>query len=87
MPVQYKKGAVHLNGVCAVEEAEQLLAWVLSHPGAKADLSRCEHLHSAVLQVLLASDLVVSRPPSQARLADLLAAASRNRSTITRSEN
>lgn len=71
MPIQYKKSVAHLTGVCTVEEAEQLLAWALAHPSARADLSRCDHVHSAVLQVLLATGLKVSRPPAAPRLAGL----------------
>lgn len=75
MPIQYRKSVAHLTGVCSVEEAEQLLAWTLSHPSAKADLSKCDHLHCAVLQVLLATGLKVSRPPAAPRLAALFAPA------------
>lgn len=58
MPIELGDDRAVLSGVCAVEEAEGLLAWVLQHPGAPVETAACNHLHSAVLQVLMAC-----RPP------------------------
>ncbi|NOY45844.1 MAG: hypothetical protein GXP50_10420 [Deltaproteobacteria bacterium] len=60
MPVRYKKKVAVLEGVCAVEEAESLLGWLQEHPKAKVNLKGCEHLHAAVLQVLMATGAPVS---------------------------
>ena len=48
-------GNVILEGSCPVEEAEQLLQMLQSTPGAPCDLTRCNHLHTAVVQIILAA--------------------------------
>jgi len=58
MPITFHDDRAVLEGICAVEDAEGLLSWVLQHPGAPVDVATCEHLHSAILQVLMAR-----RPP------------------------
>jgi anti-anti-sigma regulatory factor len=42
-----------INGVTPADEAEELLALLRAHPGTAVDLSGVEHLHTAVLQLLL----------------------------------
>ncbi len=56
----YKKTVAVLEGVCTVEEAESLLGWLQEHPKGKVNLKKCEHLHAAVLQVLMAAGPDVS---------------------------
>ncbi|GAB6042831.1 hypothetical protein [Endothiovibrio diazotrophicus] len=58
MPLSYDEQTISIEGVCGVEEAESLLEWLNAHPDGAIDLLRCEHIHSAPLQVLLAA-----RPP------------------------
>jgi hypothetical protein len=48
-------GAITLDGVCGVEDAEPLLQMLLATPEAPLDWTRCEHLHTAVVQVVLAA--------------------------------
>jgi hypothetical protein len=48
-------GAIVLDGRCSVEDAEPLLQLLNATPQALCDWSRCSHLHTAVLQVLLAT--------------------------------
>ena len=48
-------GKVVLTGVCAVEDAEPLLQLLQANPGAPCDWTGCSHLHTAVLQVILAA--------------------------------
>jgi hypothetical protein len=48
-------GTVVLEGKCPVEDAELLLQLLQSTPGAPCDLTRCDHLHTAVVQVILAA--------------------------------
>ncbi|MEE1655509.1 hypothetical protein VB618_04800 [Microvirga sp. CF3062] len=43
-----------LEGACRVEDAEPLLAWLQADRGLIVDLSGAEHLHAAVLQILMA---------------------------------
>ncbi len=63
MPVTYKKTVVVLESVCTVEEAESLLGWLQEHPKGKVNLKKCEHLHAALLQVLMATGAHVSAWP------------------------
>ena len=44
-----------LDGRCAVEEAEPLLQLLQASPAACLDWRQCTHLHTAVLQVILAA--------------------------------
>lgn len=74
MPVTFKKSGAVLRGVCAIEEAEELLAWLGDNPKGKVNLHGCEHLHTALVQVLMAARPVVSAMPRQGPLADFLAA-------------
>ena len=48
-------GIVVLDGVCAVEDAEPLLQMLQATPGAIVDWTQCRQLHTAVLQVIMAS--------------------------------
>ncbi len=69
MPVSYKKTVAVLEGICSVEEAEGLLEWLVQHPRGKVNLKHCEHLHSAVLQVLMALRPTLSAPPADPDMA------------------
>lgn len=54
---------VQLTGRCGVEEAEVLLAHLLA--GCRqVDLTGCEHLHAALVQLLMAADVELSEPPA-----------------------
>lgn len=56
-------GSIELSGQCTVEEAEILLRHLIDGPGRGIEWSACEHLHCAVLQVLLAARApMVGRP-------------------------
>ncbi|WP_025322986.1 hypothetical protein [Deferrisoma camini] len=72
MPITFKKTVAVLEGVCAVEDAEGLLAWLQSHPRGKVNLKRVEHLHTAVLQVLMAASPAISAWPEDPDLAQWL---------------
>jgi len=48
-------GTLVLEGVCPVEEAEPLLQMLQATPAAVVDWTDCRKLHTAVLQVILAS--------------------------------
>jgi len=58
-----------LSGVVSIEEAESLRDLLACHPRAGVDLSACERLHTAALQVLLAARRTVASPPVDAFLA------------------
>jgi hypothetical protein len=51
--VRLVDGAIVLEGVCPVEDAESLQSLLLQHPGAAVDWHACDAAHTAVLQVLL----------------------------------
>lgn len=53
MPIRYEGDTVHLEGFCAVDEAEVLLGFLETHVGAEVELSQCQHMHTALLQLLL----------------------------------
>ena len=60
-------------GVCDVEEAEPLLEWLRLTEAPKVDLARCDHVHTAILQTLLAVRPSVAAASPDALLAKLLA--------------
>ncbi len=48
-------GTIVLDGSCPVEDAEPLLQMLQDTPTARVDWTQCHHLHTAVLQVVLAT--------------------------------
>jgi anti-anti-sigma regulatory factor len=75
MTMEMKDGVLHCAGTLAVDDAEQLLQLVLEAENLAADLSACEHVHSACLQVLMAARIRVTAWPEQAVLGAWLRAA------------
>jgi ABC-type transporter Mla MlaB component len=75
MTIEWKDGALHCAGDLTVEDAEALLQAVAPHPGARADLAGCAHVHGACLQVLMAAQVRVSAWPAAPALAAWLRAA------------
>jgi hypothetical protein len=61
-----------LEGECPSEEAEMLLQRLLAAPEAVVDLQRCESLHAAVIQVLLAAEPTLRLPPADTTVGDWL---------------
>jgi hypothetical protein len=55
-----------------VDDAEALAQWLLQQPAPAVHLGKCEHLHGAVLQVLLVLRPRVTAAPADARLATVL---------------
>jgi hypothetical protein len=55
-------GKLLLEGECPVEDAEALLQQLQAKPTATVDWTHCSHLHTAVLQVVLASDRIPIGP-------------------------
>ncbi|MGB8127907.1 MAG: hypothetical protein WCF50_30060, partial [Pseudolabrys sp.] len=56
------EGILILDGVCAVEDAESLLQMLQTMPAAEIDWTQCCQLHTAVLQLILASGRVPIGP-------------------------
>lgn len=72
MAIRYLKKHAALEGVVSVEDAEALAQWLREQARPAVHLGRCEHLHAAVLQVLLALQPKVVAPPSDRWLAAAL---------------
>lgn len=70
MPVQRRGKIIKLIGNIGVEDAEIVYAQYEQQLFQKVDLQQCEHLHSAVFQLLLQFQLPIHRLPKQQRLAD-----------------
>jgi hypothetical protein len=52
---RHDDGTIILDGDCGAEDAEPLLQMLLADPGGAVDWTRCSHLHTAVVQVILAA--------------------------------
>jgi hypothetical protein len=66
-------GTICLEGDTPVEEAEPLLVLLLAHPSAALDLSACNHMHTAIVQVLLAAQRPVGNASRRALINSWLA--------------
>lgn len=66
-------GRVELSGHCTIEDAEVLLRHLIADPRRGIEWSSCEHLHCAVLQVLLAARPPVLGTPADAFLSQHIA--------------
>ncbi len=54
MSVSLESNIIHLKGACRVEDAEPLLAMLQADEERSVDLTVAGHLHTAVVQILLA---------------------------------
>lgn len=70
MSVRLDGNVVRLEGSCRVEDAELLLASLQAEPGRVVDLTEAEHLHAAVLQILLVLRPATRGTPRNAFLRD-----------------
>ena len=66
-------GVIVLEGVCPVEDAEPLLQMLQAMPTADIDWQACHQLHTAVLQLVLASGRIPIGPCGDAWVAQWLA--------------
>jgi hypothetical protein len=65
MPLRFGKNTVVFEEDCTVEEALPLLEYFQAHPGARVNLRACTHLHTAVLQVLMAVAPKIAALPTE----------------------
>lgn len=72
MSIEFRKKQVLFKGVVGVEDAENLLEWLQKKSGISADLSACEHLHPANVQVLLAAKVRIDAWPPDTVLQQFL---------------
>ena len=73
MAIEYKKSLAVFTEFVGVEEAENLLQWLLKNPKGKINLAACEHIHAANLQVLMAIKPQVAAWPADEDLQRWLA--------------
>ncbi len=75
MGVQYDviENVIEIEESCSVEDAETLLQLVLEHDDALIDASRCTHIHTAAMQVLLAANPKFRDLPEEEFLRQFLA--------------
>ncbi len=66
-------GIVILEGACTVEDAEPLLQLLQTTPAPAVDWTICSHLHTAVVQVILASGIAPIGPCGDAWVGQWLA--------------
>jgi hypothetical protein len=57
------EAVICIRGVVPPDEADELLALLRAHPEAVVDLSGVEHLHTALVQLLLAAHVAVAAWP------------------------
>ena len=62
------EGEVELSGRCGVEDAEVLQHYLVAARQSGVEWHACEHLHSAVIQVLLVAKPRIRGQPSSAFL-------------------
>lgn len=72
MAIVYGKTTFRFEGIIGVEEAEMLLEKLQEHPKVKLNLLNCQHLHTAILQLLILSKPTISVLPSDNLLSDIL---------------
>ena len=73
MTIRYLKKHAALEGNVSVDDAEALAQWLQQQATPTVHLGKCEHLHAAVLQVLLALRPKISAAPADPWLAGALA--------------
>ncbi|TCH99106.1 hypothetical protein EJV46_11255 [Roseococcus sp. SYP-B2431] len=72
MSVTQEGPVIRLEGLCRVEDAEVLAALLQRLPGSAVDLTRCEGLHAAVAQAILALAPPLTGVPADPFLRELL---------------
>lgn len=55
-------GMITLEGSCGVEDAEPLLQMLIATPRGPIDWTSCDHIHAAVVQVLLFANPAILGP-------------------------
>ncbi|WP_372983333.1 hypothetical protein [Marinobacter sediminum] len=68
MSMRFTSRTAHLEDSVSIEDAEQLLDWLVKHPKAGVNLSKCVHFHTAIQQVLLRFQPRISGWPKDSQL-------------------
>jgi hypothetical protein len=69
MPLVFTETLVRFESVCTVEDALPLLEFLKGSAMPEVDLLACTHLHTALLQLLLAARPRLASPPADPALA------------------
>ena len=72
MTISRRGKILKLTGVIGVEDAEIIYAELERQSFTKVDLSSCEYLHCAVLQMVLVFNISIHKYPQQPILANWL---------------
>lgn len=73
MGIRYLKKHAALEGSVSVDDAEPFQRWIDEQPKPAVHLGKCEQVHAAVLQVLLARRPRLLAAPQERWLAQVLA--------------
>ena len=69
MPISRRGKILKLAGMIGVEDAEIIYAQFEQQLFNKVDLSACQHLHSAVLQLIVVFQIPIHKYPAQTEFA------------------
>jgi hypothetical protein len=75
MPLRFQHGVATVDGTVRVDDADELVQWLRTHPQGSVDLSGCTHLHAAQLQLFMAAGTPVSAWPEDGQFKSWLMAA------------
>lgn len=63
MGIDYKKNRAYFKDTVTLDDAEPLLNWLQKQKKAEISFFKVSHIHTAVLQVLMAGEFVVTAWP------------------------
>lgn len=63
MTVRSEGGVIHLEGHCGTEDVEPLLRHLLAAATPRVEWHRCEHAHTAIIQLLLNAQPLMDGAP------------------------
>lgn len=72
MTYKAMKRRIQLIGHVGIDEADGVLQWFRERNRAEVDLAKCQHLHSAILQILIAANPRIVAMPLDTDLRDWL---------------
>lgn len=53
VPIRYEGNTIHMDSFCAIDEAEGMVRFLEEHSSPRVELTQCQHMHTALLQLLL----------------------------------
>ena len=75
MAIEFGKTTAVVDGRCDAEDVPGLIEWLHDRKRPRVNLSRCSHLHTAALQVLMAGRVEITKQPSDPMLSRCVRAA------------